>query len=151
MRPRVEIGGRVVGFEHLQPSASVVEVEPGVYSVLIDGRSYEVRVERNSEGLAVTVAGRRFLAEVLDPRRLAGKPRSFGGEGRQHVTAPMPGKVVRLLVAEGDSVEAGQGLLVVEAMKMQNEMKAPKAGRVAALPVGEGATVGAGELLAAIE
>ncbi|MEK7407988.1 MAG: biotin/lipoyl-containing protein [Acidobacteriota bacterium] len=151
MRPRVEIGGRAVDFEHLQPSASVVEVEPGVYSVLIDGRSYEVQVERNSEGLAVTVAGRRFVAQVEDPRRLSRRAKSFQREGRQNLTAPMPGKVVRLLVAEGDLVEAGQGVLVVEAMKMQNEMKAPKAGRVAALPVGEGATVGAGELLAAIE
>jgi biotin carboxyl carrier protein len=63
----------------------------------------------------------------------------------------MPGKIVRLLVAEGDSVEAGQGLLVVEAMKMQNEMKAPKAGCVVSLKAHEGATVAAGDVLATIE
>jgi len=67
------------------------------------------------------------------------------------VAAPMPGKIVRLLVAEGDSVAAGQGLLVMEAMKMQNEMKAPKAGRVVSLTAREGATVAAGDVLAAIE
>ena len=67
------------------------------------------------------------------------------------MTAPMPGKIVRLLVAEGQTVEAGQGLLVVEAMKMQNEMKAPKAGHVVSLTAREGATVAAGEVLAAIE
>ena len=72
-------------------------------------------------------------------------------EGRQNVTAPMPGKVVRLLVADGDSVQAGQGIAVVEAMKMQNEMKAPRSGRVAALAVHEGDTVGAGAVLAVIE
>ncbi|HSB13592.1 MAG TPA: acetyl-CoA carboxylase biotin carboxyl carrier protein subunit, partial [Bryobacteraceae bacterium] len=65
--------------------------------------------------------------------------------------APMPGKVVRVLAAEGDLVEAGQGLLVVEAMKMQNEVKAPKAGRVAALAAREGGTVAAGDVLAVIE
>ena len=68
-----------------------------------------------------------------------------------NIAAPMPGKVVRLLVAEGDAVEAGQGLLVVEAMKMQNEMKAPKPGTVVSLTAREGATVAAGEVLAAIE
>jgi biotin carboxyl carrier protein len=63
----------------------------------------------------------------------------------------MPGKVVRVLVSEGGAVEAGQGIAVIEAMKMQNEMKAPKRGRIAALPVREGATVAAGEVLAVIE
>ena len=63
----------------------------------------------------------------------------------------MPGKVVRVLVAPGDAVEAGQGLIVVEAMKMQNEMKASRAGRVAAVPAKEGATVAAGDVLATIE
>ncbi len=131
--------------------ASVLEVEPGIYSVLLGNRSFEARVERSAEGLAVHIRGRRFVLEVSDPRRLG---RAAGGplwEGRQKVTSPMPGKVVRVLVAQGDAIQAGQGLLVVEAMKMQNEMKAPKAGRVAALSAREGATVAAGEVLAIIE
>jgi biotin carboxyl carrier protein len=63
----------------------------------------------------------------------------------------MPGKVVRVLVAQGDLVEAGQGIAVVEAMKMQNELKAPRGGRIASLSTHEGATVAAGEVLAVIE
>lgn len=131
--------------------AQIAAVEPGVYSVLLDGRSYEARIEQSDSCVIVFIDGHRFEIEVHDPRRWsrpAGRP---GAEGRLNVAAPMPGKVVRLLVAEGESVEAGQGLLVVEAMKMQNEMKAPKAGRVVSLAAREGATVTAGEVLAAIE
>ena len=71
--------------------------------------------------------------------------------GRQNIAAPMPGKVVRVLVSVGDTVEPGQGLIVVEAMKMQNEMKSPKAGIVAEIKTKDGATVAAGEILIVIE
>ena len=76
-----------------------------------------------------------------------------GGEegGGQHVTAPMSGKVVRLLVAAGDEVEARQGVVVVEAMKMENELTAPRAGRIAEVAVAEGASVEAGKVLIVIE
>jgi biotin carboxyl carrier protein len=126
-------------------------VEPGVYSVLFDGRSYEARVEEAEGCLIVFIDGHRFKVEIRDPRRWSRQSARRGVEGRMHVVAPMPGKIVRLLVAEGDTVEAGQGLLVMEAMKMQNEMKASKAGRVVSLTAHEGATVAAGEVLAAIE
>jgi biotin carboxyl carrier protein len=131
--------------------AQIVTVEPGVYSVLLDGRSYEARVEDGNGCVVVFIDGHRFEVEIRDPRRWTRQSGRAGAEGRLNVTAPMPGKIVRLLVAEGDEVEAGQGLLVVEAMKMQNEMKAPKAGRVVALTAREGATVAAGDVLAAIE
>lgn len=131
--------------------ASILEAEPGVYSVLLDGRSFEARIERTEQGWAVTIGGRRFEIEVVDPRRLSRRARGLGQEGRQRLTAPMPGRIVRLLVAQGDAVEAGQGIAVIEAMKMQNELKAPKAGRVAALWAREGATVAAGEVLAEVE
>ncbi len=132
-------------------AASVLEAEPGVYSVLLDGRSFEARIERTQEAWAVTIAGRRFEIEVADPRRLSRRARSLDREGRQRITAPMPGRVVRVLVAEGAEVEAGQGIAVIEAMKMQNELKSPKTGRVASLSAREGATVSAGEVLAVIE
>jgi biotin carboxyl carrier protein len=132
-------------------AASVLEAEPGVYSVLLEGRSFEARIERTAEAWAVTIGGRRFEIEVADPRRLSRRTRSLERQGHQRVTAPMPGKVVRVLVAEGDTVETGQGIAVIEAMKMQNEIKAPKQGRIAALSVREGATVAAGEVLAVIE
>jgi biotin carboxyl carrier protein len=93
-----------------------------------------------------------FTAEVADPRAWSGRrPRTLEAEGRQPVVAPMPGKVVRLLVKAGDTVEAGQGLLVVEAMKMQNEIRSPKSGVVERLLAQEGQPVNAGETLAWVE
>jgi biotin carboxyl carrier protein len=131
--------------------AEIVAVEPGVYSVLQGGCSYEARVEQSEGGMAVFIRGDRFEVLIRDPRRRPRQVGKAGMEGRFNVVAAMPGKIVRVLVAVGDQVDAGQGLLVVEAMKMQNEMKAPKAGQVAALAAREGATVAAGEVLAVIE
>lgn len=130
--------------------AGVENPEPGVYSVLMDGRSYDARVEETPGGLVVVIDGYRFEIEVRDPRR---RTRGLGGrdgEGLQSLAAPMPGKVVRILSAPGDAVEAGQGIVVVEAMKMQNEMKALRPGKVLSVPVKEGDTVAAGQILATI-
>ncbi len=99
----------------------------------------------------VVIDGHRFEIQVLDPRRWSRKSGGAAGEGAQSVIAPMPGKVVRVLVSPGDAVEPGQGLVVVEAMKMQNELKTRRAGRVAAVPVRPGETVSAGAILATIE
>lgn len=131
-------------------SAQVEVPEPCVYSVLLDGRSYEARVEETLSALAVVIDGYRFEIEVRDPRRFGRVSGGAGGEGVQSVVAPMPGKVVRVLVGAGDAVEAGQGLLVVEAMKMQNEMKAARTGKVLRIHAREGDTVTAGEVLATI-
>ncbi len=145
------------------------EIEPGLYSVLIAGRSYEVRIDPASALSAGTepaarpgtdgpapdyyahVRGRRYAVQVRDPRRLPLQRGRPAAAGRQSVASPMPGKVVRLLVSEGEQVKAGQGLLVVEAMKMQNEIRAPKDGRVTAIRVAEGAAVAGGETLAEVE
>jgi len=89
--------------------------------------------------------------EALDPRRWTPSSRQSNVEGRTELLAPMPGKVVRVLVSEGETVEAGQGIVVVEAMKMQNEMKAARGGRVSSLSAREGASVNAGDVLATIE
>jgi biotin carboxyl carrier protein len=124
-----------------------VQVEPGVYSVLSAGRSYEARIDGNR----VSIGGRSFRAEAIDPRRWNRERNHGQAEGRQNIVATMPGRVVRVLVSVGDQVEAGQGIVVVEAMKMQNEMKAVRAGRVATMSAMAGATVNAGEILAAIE
>jgi biotin carboxyl carrier protein len=135
----------------VEREADVEAPEPGLYSVVMNGRSYDARIEENATGLAVVIDGFRFEIEVSDPRRMARRAGGQGREGVQTIVAPMPGKVVRVLVAPGDQVEAGQGLVVVEAMKMQNEMKAAHAGRVATVPAREGATVAAGEVLATVE
>lgn len=161
MKRLIEIGGEVrelefdangedVSFRWKdgQPSrASVREVEPGVYSVLFEGRSYDVRMA----GATVHLCGYAIGVGVTDPREMAASRDASGGHGRQQILAPMPGKVVRVLVQAGDTVEAGQGIAVVEAMKMQNEMKSPKAGVIAEVRTSEGATVAAGDVLAVVE
>jgi biotin carboxyl carrier protein len=134
----------------IERRADVEMAEPGVYSILIDGRSYEARVEETPSALVVVLDGRRFEIEVRDPRRFSRKRGRAGADGIHTVAAPMPGKIVRVLARVGDAVAAGQGLLVVEAMKMQNEMKAPRAGTVLSISAREGATVAAGEVLATI-
>ena len=128
----------------------------GGWSLLLDGKSWEVWVESTGRARSgeVTVAVGTDLLSVRmeDPRSYV--PAGGSGtvhEGWQEVRAPMPGKVVAVLVSEGDEIEAGQGLVVVEAMKMENEFSSPKAGRVVQLPVEEGKAVEAGQLLAAVE
>ena len=134
-------------------AADAIEISPGVYSILLDGHSHEVRVMAAPDGTLRIQNGRHeFSAEVVDPR--AWRDRRHGAleaEGRQAILAPMPGKVVRLLVKAGEKVEAGQGLLVVEAMKMQNEIRSPKSGVVERLLAKEGQPVNAGEVLAWVE
>ena len=130
---------------------TVKEVEPGVYSILLDGRCYEVRATKKPDGLQVETLGMSFNAEVRDPRNAARSSRTALGAGRQSIAAPMPGKVIRLLVRPGDMVDMGQGVVVVEAMKMQNEMKATRPGRVAEIRVRDGDTVTAGDTLVVIE
>lgn len=128
-----------------------VQVEPGVYSILVDGKSFEVRVLPAEAGWNVHINGVRYAVEVRDPRNSSRRSRAARGTGRQNITAPMPGKVIRVLVHEGAEVEAGQGLVVVEAMKMQNEMKASRPGRVVEIRVRDGDTVGSGETLVVLE
>ena len=130
---------------------TVLEVEPGIYSILAGEVSYEVKVVPGPAGFYVDLNGERSVVEVQDPRGTGRRGASAIHDGRQNVSAPMPGRVVRVLVGEGDEVEAGAGLVVVEAMKMQNEMKAPKGGRILSVKAGEGDTVAAGEVLVTIE
>jgi biotin carboxyl carrier protein len=131
--------------------ANVESPVPGIYTVLMDGRSYDAFVETAPGGaLMVSIGGHRFEIEVRDPRRMSKRGAGAHGGGVQTLTSPMPGKVVRMLVAVGDAVQAGQGVLVIEAMKMQNELKAAHAGTVLTIAAKEGATVTAGEALATI-
>lgn len=132
-------------------TAEAVEVVPRMYSVLLGGAAFEVRVEPWAGGLRVYVDGREYSAEILDPRQWRRNlEKMTQAEGRQEVVAPMPGKIVRVLVKTGEEVEMGQGLMVVEAMKMQNEIKSPKSGRVERLLVREGQAVNSGETLAIV-
>ena len=129
-----------------------VEVAPNTYSILVNGRAFEAVVVPTAEGVLVRCGGFEFHALVSDPRAWrGGRGALFGTQGKQQISAPMPGKIVRILVDAGDSVEANQGLLVVEAMKMQNEIRAPKGGRIERIFVREGQAVAAGEALITID
>ena len=131
--------------------ADCAEIAAGIYSVLLEGRSFEASVEANCEELRITINGREFAARVRDPRKWQRNHSAAAtSEHRQNVLAPMPGRVVRVLVAVGETIKAGQGLAVVEAMKMQNEVRAPRAGRIERLFVKEGQPVNAGETIAVV-
>jgi biotin carboxyl carrier protein len=122
-----------------------------VLSLRIGNKAYEVKRERVTGEMHLWVGSARFAAEVRDPRSLRGKVRAADDHGPKKLTAPMPGKIVRVLVSEGAAVEAGAGVLVVEAMKMQNEIKSPKKGTIQKILVGAGAAVNAGDVLAIVE
>ena len=138
-------------------SVDAVLVRPGVLSLILDGISYEVKRENTAgqERPAETqlwVGDRVYLALVRDRRSLQSHRASgSAAEGTKTIIAPMPGKVVRILVQEGDQVQAGQGVAVVEAMKMQNELKSPKQGAVQKVVAAEGDSVNAGDALLVIE
>jgi len=125
----------------------------GTVSLLVDGKSYSATLDERGARVHVRVKDSVFPMEILDEKklRLRRAAAKFTAEGKQTLTAPMPGKVVRVLVAMGDEVKEGQGLLIVEAMKMENELKSPKAGKVVELHVHEGQTVEGNAKLCAVE
>jgi biotin carboxyl carrier protein len=132
--------------------ADAIVSRPNIISLIIDGKSYEVKREQSGGEVHIWVQGARYSAEIRDPRSL--RSRRAGAEtaaGPKKLTAPMPGKVVRLLVKEKEEVDQGQSLLVVEAMKMQNELKSPKKGVVQKFLVAEGAAVNPGDVLVIVE
>jgi biotin carboxyl carrier protein len=147
-----DTNGWQISLDGLALNADAVEISPNVFSVLLNGESYEVRLAAAGGKLTLQTRHHEFVAEVVDSRAWRGRRHgAVEAEGRQQIVAPMPGKVVRLLVQAGDKVEAGQGLLVVEAMKMQNEVRSPKTGTVERLLAKEGQPVNAGEVLAWID
>ncbi len=142
-RVSATIDGRSYDVEVLRP-------EEGVYLFFAGERVYEARVWKSQTQMSVRIGDQVFDANIIDRKhRRPGADHSE--EGEQTLIAPMPGKVVKVLLCAGDEVAAGQGVVVVEAMKMQNEIKSPKAGRVIEIRVKEGDTVNAGQTLALVE
>src|SRR5829696_6781550 len=147
-----EVGGRRYELEARALGA-------GEYLLTHGGRVYECRVgaepgaaEGGRGSLRVAVGAREYGVRLTDPKHLRGAAAAGGDQGgRAQIKAPMPGKVVRVLVEAGQAVEAGQPVVVVEAMKMQNELKSPKSGNVAELRAEAGATVNAGDVLVVVE
>lgn len=141
-----------------QYEAEVRKLADNQYLLLMQGRVCKVRVDdkqgqHGTPGVFdVVLGGHSFEVAVIDPKRLrTGETSAAHGDGIAQIVSPMPGKVVRVLVESGAKVEAGAGIVVIEAMKMQNEMKAPKAGTVVSINAEVGATVSAGDVLAVIE
>lgn len=143
MKWLVRIDGRQVDIAE----GDLLEVEPGVFSVLLESRVFEAR----KDGETLWLNGRRVQADVEDPREFRGTAAGNTAGGIAVLRSTMPGKVVRLLVAPGDHVEAGAGILIIEAMKMQNEVKSPRSGTVTQFKVTADQLVAAGAELAYIE
>lgn len=132
-----------------------------IVSLLIDHKSYDVDLERIAKKndtldgrIHVRVRGRVLRFEILDERRMKMKEAQgfrFDVGGVVSIDSPMPGKIIKILKKEGDEVKEGEGVIVVEAMKMENELRTPKAGKVRDIKVKEGDAVEAGAKLATIE
>lgn len=123
------------------------------YSLIVDNRSFEIEVDNTGDEYRVLVDGRSYHIHLVDERRVrvGGNQAGAQMQGRQNVSVPMPGKVIAILVAEGDQVEKGQGLIIVEAMKMENEVHSPIAGEVKEIKVKTGETVEGGAVLLVVE
>jgi biotin carboxyl carrier protein len=123
------------------------------YSLIVDNRSFEVEVDVKEDEYRVLVDGRNYHIDLVDERRVrvGGLQSGIQLQGRQNVSVPMPGKIIAVLVSEGDSVEKGQGLVIVEAMKMENEVRCPINGEVKEVRVKPGDAVEAGAVLAVVE
>ncbi len=147
-RVAVEVDGRTYDLE-------CRELDDGAYLLFDSTRVYKCRLNSSPaarETFNVSLRGRTYEIAIVDPKRLRNAQSSSRHEhGSAAIIASMPGKVVRVLVEIGAEVEAGTGIVVVEAMKMQNEMKSPRAGVVVSLGVVSGATVNAGDVLAVVE
>jgi biotin carboxyl carrier protein len=129
-----------------------VRLADGHYSLILDGSVFDLAVDVDTETCVVTSRAGICSFRIVDPRRSRSKQRSEEGRsGVQRIYADMPGKILRILVGEGDTVAQDQGLLVLEAMKMQNEIRAPKSGVVKEVIATPGNIVNTGDFLLSIE
>lgn len=125
------------------------EVEANVYLFKHNNQIHQIYVAPNG---IVNIGNHQLEVNLIDPKRLRGSSGSDGNaDGTAEIRTAMPGKVVRILVEEGTEIQKGEGVIVVEAMKMQNEMKAPKDGIIKEIRFSEGSTVNAGDVLVIIE
>jgi len=144
-------GGWSCRVDGREVEVDAVLARPNVLSLRLGNEAFEVKCVRVGPDIHIWVGSQRFAVEIRDPRSLRERIKAADDDGPRKLTAPMPGKVVRLLLSQGSAVDAGGGVLVVEAMKMQNEVKSPKKGTVQKILVSEGAAVNAGDVLAIVE
>jgi biotin carboxyl carrier protein len=149
--PNAELKYRVL-LDAREINVSCARTNEGSLSLIVNGESFDVHCKPNAEAIQVYLRGAIYECNVSDPRSLRTRKKiGLADSGEQTLTASMPGKVVRIISQVGDQIKAGQGILVIEAMKMQNEVRSPKDGQLKKLLVRQGANVIAGEVLAVIE
>jgi len=152
MKVLARINGADLEFDSAARELDLVQVRPGIYSALLDGRTVDVFLELLGAGAyRATVNGRAHDIGLRDPRSSAAAAGAGADGGPLTIKAQMPGKIVAVLAAPGEEVEAEHGILVVEAMKMQNEIRAPRAGRIVSINVASGDSVESGRALAVLE
>lgn len=152
MKLLARINGADREYDTAASEIDLVELRPGVYSALLDGRSLEIFLEAQGGGAyRASIDGQAHAVELRDPRVYAAAAGAGADGGPLTIKAQMPGKIVQVLVGPGDEVEAEHGILVVEAMKMQNEIRAPRAGRIVSINVAPGDSVETGRALAVLE
>jgi biotin carboxyl carrier protein len=145
-------GTRKVAVNGEEISCDWIRLPGGHCSLIVGGRVYDFIIQVSDENCCVIGREGSHTLYIADPRRLTpGQGIESGPSGLQRLKAEMPGKVIRILVKEGDRVEFDQGLLVLEAMKMQNEIRAPKSGVVREIRVTPGIAVNTGEFLLCLE
>jgi biotin carboxyl carrier protein len=127
-----------------------VRTGPVSWSLVIDGKATEAHVLARGSDVTVDIEGQAYRLQLLDERALRARAGAVGA-GDREIRAVMPGKVVAVLVEEGATVEQGDGILVIEAMKMENEIQASRSGTVTKMAVAPGQAVESGELLAVID
>lgn len=130
---------------------SVEVIEDGVYSLIVDGQSYEVAVREEKKGFVIDIGAHSIPVKLEDPFKAKTSSGKGGVEGEAVIASPMPGRVVGVKVTVGQVVKEGEGVVLVEAMKMENELHAPKDGKVKSILVKVGEAVEGGQDLLVIE
>lgn len=151
LEPAAEPGRWTVQLDGHPVEADAHLIRPGVLSLLLEGRAYRIVLDADLDDPALHIDEHRIEWQADDPRSFQRRRRHAGTDGPITLKASMPGRIVRVLVQRGDHVAAHQPVLVIEAMKMQNELKSPKEGRVTDLRILPGDTVASGQVLAVIE
>ena len=161
MKFEAVIGSRSIGVEKIDEkrfrigdSEQLIDIqviEPGVYSLIVDGHSYEAAVREEKKGFVVEIGAHAIPVRLQDPTQVrSGGAKEFA-EGEAVIESPMPGRVVTIKVQVGATVQEGEGIIIVEAMKMENELHAPKGGKIKSIAVKVGDAVEAGQELVVIE
>jgi biotin carboxyl carrier protein len=142
---------RIDGAVAADGEVSIEQVRPGVFSLIAGHRSRTVYVTKTSEGHLALAGGKSFALSLFDPRDRSRERKGFSFAGPLEIKASMPGKVIQVLTKVGEQIEAGSGVMMIEAMKMQNEVKTSKGGQVTKVCVAPGQAVAPGDILIVVE